>query len=139
MKIMGIDYGTKRIGIAFSDDSGSVAFPAEVISNKDNLNKIVELAKLNEVEKVIIGESLDLNMNDNPLMIEINNLKRELEEKGFEVRLHSEFLTSHQISSETFGASRKEKSRKPNQKDEMLDAKSATVMLQSYLDLKGNN
>ena len=39
MKIMGIDYGTKRIGIAFSDDSGSVAFPAEVISNKDNLNK----------------------------------------------------------------------------------------------------
>lgn len=136
---MGIDYGTKRIGIAFSDDNGSVAFPSEVISNKDNLNKIIELAIDNKVERIVIGESQDLNMNDNPLMIEINNLKQELEVKGFEVELHSEFLTSHQISNETFGASRKEKSRKPNQKDEMLDAKSATLMLQSYLDLKGNN
>ena len=45
-------------------------------------------------------------------------------------------MTSSQISGETFGATRKEKSRKENKKDEMLDAKAASIILQSFIDSK---
>lgn len=136
-KIMGIDFGTKRVGVALSDAEAHIAFPYSVIKNSPTLAEdISKIAHDDKVEKIIMGESKDFNMIDNPLMEKINILKEELCGLGFEVVLHNEFLTSHQVSSETFGANRKEKNRKPEKKDEMLDAKSATILLQSYLDKK---
>ena len=45
-KFMGIDYGTKRVGIALSDDGGSMAFPRTVLSNdKHLLSKVEALCK----------------------------------------------------------------------------------------------
>jgi len=132
---MGIDFGTKRVGVAISDEGVNIAFPHSVIKNSPTLAEDVsKIAHDNKVEKIVMGESKDFNMEDNPLMEKINIFKDELCGLGFEVVLHNEFLTSHQVSSETFGASRKEKSRKTEKKDEMLDAKAATILLQSYID-----
>ena len=46
MRILGLDYGTKRIGIAISDDGGTLAFPKVILSNNLNIFK-----KLNEFLK----------------------------------------------------------------------------------------
>jgi len=97
MKILGIDYGTKRIGIALTDDDGTMAFPHSVIENN---NKIIEnfgkLIKENNVEAIIIGESKNYKMEDNLIMDDILNLKKVLEKEfNLEVDLHPEVLTSH--------------------------------------------
>ena len=84
---------------------------------------IKEIISLNSVDIIVIGESKDFDMKDNNIMKGVNSLKEELESEGLEVELHTELMTSHQVSKETFDAFNDPKSRKENKKDEMLDAK----------------
>jgi putative Holliday junction resolvase len=57
MKYMGIDYGTKRIGIAISDESGKFAFPKVIVSSgKQALVDIVNLIQSEQVGQVILLE-----------------------------------------------------------------------------------
>lgn len=125
MKFLGIDYGTKRIGIATADDGAGIAFPKSVIPNDNKiLDVLEELIKEEEIEKIVIGESKNYRMEDNEIMTDILDLKKILETKlDMDVILHPEFLTSAQAKS--MGAS-----------DEMLDASAAAVILQSYLESK---
>lgn len=123
MKYLGIDYGTKRIGIALSDDDGQMAFPDSVIENNEklieNLSKIISE---NKVGLVVIGESKNYKMEDNLIMEDVLNLKRVIEaEFGLEVELHPEVLTSVQAES-------------IQGKNEMVDASAASIILQSYID-----
>ncbi|MFT5179705.1 MAG: putative Holliday junction resolvase [Candidatus Paceibacteria bacterium] len=138
MKFLGIDYGTKRIGLSVSDDDGKMAFPNSVIETNGFLDKIKEFVSLNGIDHIVIGESKDFDMKDNSIMGDVNDLKESLEESGLKVDLHTELMTSHQVSKETFSAFNDPKSRKEKKKDDMLDAKAATIMLQNYLDTKSN-
>lgn len=123
MRYLGIDYGTKRVGIAMSDENGEMAFPKEVLKNDarliENLRKIVTE---NEIKKVVIGESKDFKMKDNAIMTEILDLQAVIE-KTFEIDalLHPEFMSSQQA--EFFQG-----------KTATTDASAATIILQSYLD-----
>ncbi len=123
MRYLGIDYGTKRVGIAMSDENGDMAFPKEVLKNDarliENLRKIVTE---NEIKKVVIGESKDFKMKDNAIMTEILDLQAVIE-KTFEIDalLHPEFMSSQQA--EFFQG-----------KTATTDASAATIILQSYLD-----
>ncbi len=59
MRYLGIDYGSKRVGTALSDDAGMMAFPHEVYPNNDALIKtIVALIEEKNVGAVVIGHSL---------------------------------------------------------------------------------
>ncbi|MCA9358632.1 Holliday junction resolvase RuvX, partial [Candidatus Kaiserbacteria bacterium] len=54
MKRIGIDFGTKKIGIAVSDESGQMAFPHEVVpNNKDFMSYIEKLIQSRQVEEVV--------------------------------------------------------------------------------------
>ena len=60
MRILGIDYGSKRVGLSLSDESGSMAFPLKTIVNSESLmEEIEEICKEKEVKLVVIGESKD--------------------------------------------------------------------------------
>lgn len=60
MKRLGIDFGSKKIGIALTDDGGSMAFPHEVVPNDKNfLNYIERLVSERGVEEIVIGHSLN--------------------------------------------------------------------------------
>lgn len=124
MRYMGIDYGTKRVGIALSDESGAMAFPELVIQNTDDLvDELCSLAERKEVKEIVIGESKDFKGENNPIMEDIQALKAKLEARGFVVHLEPEFLTSHQaaqIQGET----------------SMNDASAATIILNSFLSRK---
>jgi putative Holliday junction resolvase len=129
MKFMGIDYGTKRVGIALSDESSTFALPHSVIENsKALIDKLNEIKCEHEVTAVILGESKNFKGEDNKVMGDIRKLKEQIENTlQIPVILEPEFLTSHQA--ERFQG-----------KTDKLDSSAAALILQSYLDrLKNTN
>ena len=123
MKLMGIDYGSKRVGIALSDDSGTIATPYKVLLNtKELLAGVEKIVKEWKVEKIILGESRDFQGKENPIMKRIHVFKKELEETlKIPVEFKQEFLSSHQAE-------------QLQGKNDMHDASAAAIILQSYLD-----
>ncbi|MCB9806050.1 Holliday junction resolvase RuvX [Candidatus Nomurabacteria bacterium] len=135
MKHLGIDFGSKRVGLAISDDGGSLAFPLEVLSNDDklvlNIKKIVED---NNIEKIVIGESKDFQMKENKIMAEARQFSEDLKKEiSCDIVFQPEFMTSMQVEREHFQISEMGKKRGYH-KVKDVDAKAATIILQSYLD-----
>lgn len=59
MRKMGIDYGKKRVGVAFTDDAGLMAFPHDTLPNDENLlEELVSLIEKKGVTEIVIGHSL---------------------------------------------------------------------------------
>ncbi len=125
MRSLGIDYGTKRVGLSLSDEEGMMAFPKVVLKNSDLLmNEILQTCNEEDVKEVVIGESKNLDGTPNPLMKHIEVFVEEWKKRSeIPIFLEPEFLTSHQA-------------QKIQGKNDMLDASAATIILQSYLDRK---
>jgi putative Holliday junction resolvase len=122
MRIIGIDYGTKRVGIAVSDARGKFALPHTVIANTPLLIKEIEKVAIdNETKEIVMGESRDYNNLPNSILLESLELKKRLEGLGFIIHLEPEFMTSMQA--ERFQG-----------KTALTDASAAALILQSYLD-----
>lgn len=133
MKCLGIDYGTKRIGLAISDDNGSVAFPLAVVeSGSGALSRVADIAAQNGAQKIVIGESRDFSGEKNPVMEDIEQFKKDVAElSGLPVEYEREFFTSA-LAARQFAP--EEKSRKEHPSHSKLDAAAAALILQSYLD-----
>lgn len=135
MRFLGIDYGTKRIGIAISDENGTLAFPKGLVPNDLNALKVIgDILKKENISEVVVGESLDLKGSPNPLFKEIKIFVQELQSKfNLPIHMEREFLTSVE-------ARRKEGKGKNNarkvkkQKSVKVDASAAALILQRYLD-----
>jgi putative Holliday junction resolvase len=123
MRYLGIDFGSKRVGIAVSDEEGKMAFPHSVILNRDNLTEEVEkIIKEKKINKIVIGESKDFKSAPNKIMAKIEKFKKILEENtNLEVLFEPEFMTSSQAE-------------QIQGKNEMHDASAAAIILQSFLD-----
>ena len=127
MKYLGIDYGNRRIGLALSDDTLSLAFPHKTLQNsKTVLQEVLDIIEKEQVTHVVIGESKDNDMKDNPIMERITQFKGQLEEKGVKVELHPELYSSAQVMS-IMGTENK-----------AIDASAAAIILQNYLELQKN-
>ena len=126
MKILGIDYGAKNIGIAISDEEQRIAFPKIVLKNDLTFfNLLKEIIEKEGVLKIVLGESKDFKMKDNPIMKDVERFKKDLNEKiGLEIVMFPEILTSHQAA------------KMMGEKNKMIDASAAAIILQSYLDSK---
>lgn len=133
MKCIGIDYGTKRIGVAVSDDTGSLAFPLAVVkAGQGALEEVVRLAKENGAAKIIVGESRDHKGEKNAVMEDIEQFKADIAElTGLPVEFEREFFTSA-LAARQFAP--EEGSRKAHPSHDSLDASAAALILQSYLD-----
>lgn len=81
MKYLGIDYGTKRIGIAISDDEGSFAFPREIVSSENVFEYLEDVIKKENISGVVIGESLASNGLKNDILLETKSFAKKLEAK----------------------------------------------------------
>jgi len=124
MRYLGIDYGTKKVGLATSDERGEFAFPREVIVNNASLlEKILEIIKEGKIEEVVIGESKDFKGKDNPVMKNVIAFSKKLDDAGVKVSLEPEFMTSEQA-------------RKLQGNHDKIDASAAALILQSFLDRK---
>lgn len=123
MKYLGIDYGTKRVGIATSDDGGRMAFPLRVLLNSRSLvSHIVKLCKDEHIETVVVGESIDFNNKHNAIMGEITPFADSLRAAtGLPVVFMNEVLSSREATH----------IQGDNTKN---DASAAAIILQSYLN-----
>lgn len=127
MRYLGIDYGTKRIGIAISDEGGTMAFPYAILENsKGSLGEVKSICGHESVETIVIGESVDYKGQPNIVKKEIDKFIVELK-KIINVPIieEREFLSTQQA-------------RYYQTKRKHVDDSAATIILQSYLDRKNN-
>ena len=135
MRLLGIDYGKARIGIAISDEEKIIATPLETIKNqKDYLDIILNLIKEKNVEKTIIGLPLLMSGKDSDFTTEVREFAKKIKTlSNIEVVLWDERLTSKEV--EKFLISEKIKRKK---RAKLVDSMSAVLILQSYLNYDGN-
>jgi len=126
MRLMGIDYGTKRVGIALSDDKGMMAFPHVVLPNDASLLKSIEtIVGKEEVGMIVIGHSLGRDGNPNAVHMQIEDFIQDLTlHIGLPVELEPEqYTTQEAIRFQGRG--------------EMTDASAASIILNSYITRNG--
>lgn len=125
MRYLGIDYGTKRIGLALSDQVGDFSYPYLVLENKGIYRAAETIATLctkEGVTQIVVGESKDYKGKDNKIMTEVHQFMAELEEKtSLPIDLENETLTSAEA----------ERIQGPHR---LLDASAAAVILRTYLE-----
>ncbi len=122
MKLMAIDYGEKRVGIASTDDSGKFALPRAVWPNDGELiNRILEFKNKEGIKKIVLGESKNFHGEPNPIQEKISAFKKILENEGLEVAYHPEVLTTMEA-------------RRLQGSTEMTDASAAALILRNFID-----
>jgi len=123
MKYLGIDYGTKHIGLAVSNEDGTMAFPIEKVSNdKMLIGNIKTLIVEKKIAGVVMGESKDFSGKENEVMLGARAFARALEaESGLTVSFAPEFLTSVEARHIQGGSDKTHSS-------------AAAIILQSFLD-----
>jgi putative Holliday junction resolvase len=135
-RIVAVDYGKKRIGIAITDDKKLLSLPYKTVfsgkSIEESAKNILEALKekFSEIEKMVIGLPLLLSGKKGEMAEKVEELKKELLKKvDFPIVLWDERLTSSQahLIFKEVGISRKKRTKK-------IDLASATIILQSYLD-----
>ena len=124
MKYLGIDYGTKRIGVAISDEDGSFAFPKEILGVDNAIDNIVKIVGEDVVGGIVIGESLASNGEDNDVVVAVKSFAKKLELK---TSLPIFFIREDFSSVEAHRYQTKKGSR---------DDSAAAVILQRFLDKK---
>ena len=128
-KVMALDVGTKRIGIALSDYLQVIATPHSFISREpeaDAVQKITEIAKQNRVEKIVVG--LPINMDGSTGFQAQNCMDFAQKIFGFDIIFEDERLTSEEAEERL--RSRKIDFRKNKG---LIDMESATIILEQYL------
>lgn len=133
MKYLGIDYGTKTIGLATGSDETRVAFPHSTVpAGPEALDAIEALCQAEGIGAVVVGESRDLAGAPNPVMAHIERFAQELSARtGLQVHFEREFFTSA-LAARQFAP--EEGSRKQHPAHAKLDASAAALILQSFLD-----
>lgn len=140
MRIMGLDFGSRTVGVAISDSLLLTAQGVEIIRRKEEnklrqtLARIEELIVANEVEEIVLG--LPKNMNDTEgARVELTKeFKDKLERRtGLPVSFWDERLTTVAADKAMMEAG----IRRENRKD-YVDMIAATLILQGYLDRRNN-
>lgn len=133
MKILGLDYGEARIGVAVSDALGMLANPLDTICEKDRkkqLEKTAEVAKLHKVEKIVVGNPKRMDGSLGHRAEYTEEFARDLSAlTGIPYIMWDERLSSteaHRIL-ESGGVSGKKRKTK-------VDKIAAVIILQGYLD-----
>jgi len=130
MRILGIDYGTKRIGIAVSDELGIIAQAREYI---EDIDKVLDIITEENVGKVIIGYPLNMDGTVGPAGKKVEELAQPLKEKlSIPVELWDERLSTKSADHILIEANLSRKKRK-----QKVDQLAAQIMLQNYLDAQG--
>ncbi len=133
MKAMGIDFGLRRIGVAFSDETKFLATPYEVYVRRDeaqDMQYFVDLIAKNKVDEIVCG--LPMNMEGKEQ--EIAELTR-----AFMNELQSKVAVKISFVDERLSSVLAEDVLKQNERDwkkrkQKLDAVAASIILQDYLD-----
>ena len=135
MRIIGLDLGSKSLGISLSDITGTIANTYKTIffedSNYDSLiEELNEIIKENKVEKIVLGYPKNMNNSVGERAQIALEFKKKLEDNlNMEVIMQDERLTTIQAENYMIEADISRKKRK-----QKIDSLAANIILQSYLD-----
>lgn len=131
MRVLGIDYGERRVGIAITDELNILAHPLKVVRTTNATNEIKKiLNEYNDISKIIIGMPLNLKgevaFKAKQVLDWISELKKEI---NLPIITWDERFTTVVAESFLLEADVKRKNRK-----KIIDKMSAQIILQDYLD-----
>lgn len=136
MRILGLDYGTKTVGVAISDELGITAQPIMTIERKSENKLRKTLAKIEEIIEeygvsfVVLGYPKNMNNTIGPRAKATEEFKEHIERRtGLDVVLQDERLSTVESERILMDAGVRREHRK-----EFVDKMAAAVILQSYLD-----
>lgn len=146
MKYLGIDYGTKKIGFAISDATGSIAFPYSIVPTNEKDTALETVITKEGIEAIVMGKSTDLKGQSNKVQEDINDFAAGI---GVRYGLPIHFVQEFFSSSEARHATKTERGRtkptaNPRHKGKSangtatqnahVDAEAAAIILQRHLD-----
>ena len=122
MKRLGIDFGSKKVGIAVTDDAGSMAFPVAVVPNNDDLLVYVtNLVAERNIKEIVIGHSLNNQGEPNKIHTAVEGFITDLTLAiGIPVHLEPEQYSTQQAA-------------QIQGKGELVDASAAALILDSFI------
>lgn len=133
MRVLAIDHGARRIGVAISDVTGTLARPLAIVthtSRQSDANRIIDLAKLHHVETIIVGDSTDEAGQPNQAGHRARNFAWALRAlTAIPVIMWDESLSSQDARNWRMAAGAPRKRRAAP-----IDDAAAAIILQSYLD-----
>ncbi len=127
MRFLGIDFGTRKAGLAISDEEGRMAFPLCVVEVDSSFPSYIrDVVVERGVGAIVIGDSRDFHGEENPLMKSVHAFRRAFEKlSDTPINLEPEVLSSKEAA-RLQGYVKK------------LDASAAAIILQSFLDKQHN-
>lgn len=135
-RILAVDYGGKRIGLAISDPTGTIARPLGTLTRRAGkrppIQAILDLCAAHEVDHIVVGLPLQLSGDDSDWTREVREFAARLAERaGLPVSLVDERLSSviAERAVRSIGLRRRERERK-----DRIDAGAAAVILQAFLE-----
>jgi putative Holliday junction resolvase len=133
VRVLGIDLGTKRIGLALSDPTGAFASPFSTVESRgraSDLTRLQEIVESNDVEQVVIGMPTTLRGEQGLAAQQAEAFAQELAEQlDVPVTTWDERMTTVVAERALIAAGERRESRRDTR-----DKVAAAVMLQSYLD-----
>ncbi len=134
-KAVGIDYGTKRVGISISDSSQIIATSLCAIENKNIFSFLKELLEKEEVDTIVIGEAKNLDTAETDSSKQIYQFVEKLKNQFPKILIKTidERFTSKIAFQSIIDSGIKKKKR---QNKSLIDKVSATIILQDYLTYK---
>lgn len=137
-RILGVDYGERRVGLALSDPTATIASPLPTLGRRKGkrppVAPIARLAEEHEVEAIVVGLPLTLEGDDSDWTREVRQFAEALADRtGLPVALEDERMTSVRAERavRSLGLSKEKREEK-----ERVDAAAATLILQAHLDAR---
>lgn len=137
MNTLGIDWGEKRIGLAFADELGiALPLPAAVApTKKERMQQIETAIRERKVELVVVGYPLNMDGSVGFKAREVDAFIEDLE-KRFKLPVHrvDERLSSHSVEQGLKG-----QKKKPDRKSGEIDSRAAALILQDFIEERNLN
>lgn len=136
-RILCIDFGTKRIGLAVTDPLQIFASPLKTVKNHEFEDFIKEFCKTETITEFVIGYPVTLNNQTSESVKYLNPFIRKIEKMftGIPIHLVDERFTSGMAFKTMIEGGVKKNDRKDKS---MIDKISASIILQSFLDKRSN-
>ena len=135
-RALGIDFGTKRVGLALSDRSNMIASPYKTlnyVSEKDLINQLETIVTKNDIEILVLGLPINMKGKDTAQTIKVRNFKEILSALRIPIVYEDERLSSVSAINSLMLQNVKTGHNKPE-----IDKTAAAIILQQYLDKNSN-
>jgi putative Holliday junction resolvase len=139
MRVLSIDYGRRRMGLAVSDESGFLARPLDAYvrtrSMKTDLDHLAQLASKYDVAAIVVGLPLNMDGSKGEMAMEVESFVEHLRvATNVDIHLWDERLTSEQAERVLLEGNVSRRDRK-----RLRDGVAATLILQGFLDSRSNS